>query len=57
MTGRHLRVTGALLPLFFLLLASCSKDQAEHVLDEASRAGRTAASFPAAVPDIVNGDH
>jgi hypothetical protein len=48
MTGRHLRVTGTLLPLFFLLLASCSKNQAEHVLDEASRAGRSAASFPAA---------
>src|SRR5574341_268387 len=48
MTGRRLRMTGALLPLFFLLLASCGKDRAEHVLDEASRAGRTAASFPAA---------
>ena len=48
MTGRHLRVTGTFLPLFFFLLAGCSKDRAEHVLDEASRAGRTAASFPAA---------
>src|SRR3990172_8416966 len=48
MTGRHLRVTGTLLSLFFLLLAGCGKDRAEHVLDEASRAGRTAASFPAA---------
>jgi len=48
MTGRHLRVTVTVLPLFFLLFAGCGRDKAEHVLDEASRAGRTAASFPAA---------
>ena len=43
----------ALLSLGFILLAACGKDhpRSGHVLDEASRAGRTAASFPAADED------
>jgi hypothetical protein len=37
-----------------LVLAGCSKDRSGQVLDEASRAGRTAASFPAAEEDYFH---
>ena len=48
------RGMGVLLPLCLLLLAGCSKDRSGQVLDEASRAGRTAASFPAADEDYFH---
>jgi hypothetical protein len=51
MTGDGLRRVRIVLPLCFVLLASCSKDRPGHVLDEASRAGRSAESFPAADED------
>jgi hypothetical protein len=54
MTGRHRRPIGALLPLLVVLLASCGKDQAARVLDEASRAGRSAESFAAADEDYFH---
>jgi hypothetical protein len=51
MTGPHRYWTAALLLLLMLLVASCGSDRAGHVLDEASRAGRSAESFPAAGED------
>src|SRR5678815_1574746 len=56
MTGPQRRWTPALLPLLVVLLAGpllagCGRDRAGHVLDEASRAGRSAESFPAAGED------
>ena len=51
MTGDGLRRVGFALPLCLVLLVSCSKDRPGHVLDEASRAGRSAESFPAADED------
>src|SRR5262249_14547462 len=49
MTGPHRHWTAALLLVLFV--ASCGRDRAGHVLDEASRAGRSAESFPGAGED------
>ena len=54
MMGRRLRWIIAVLPVCVLVLAGCSKDRSGQVLDEASRAGRTAASFPAAEEDYFH---
>ena len=54
MRGRRLRWIIAVLPVCVLVLAGCSKDRSGQVLDEASRAGRTAASFPAAEEDYFH---
>jgi hypothetical protein len=56
MTANGLLRVATVLPLCVVLLASCGKDrpQAEHVLDEASRAGRSAASFVAADEDYFH---
>src|SRR5262249_31763460 len=54
MTGHDRRWTGALVVLLVALLAGCGKEQAGHVLDEASRAGRSAESFPAADEDYFH---
>ncbi len=54
MIGHRLRFIAALLPVCVLLLAGCSKDRSGQVLDEASRAGRTVASFPAADEDYFH---
>jgi hypothetical protein len=54
MIGRRLRWIVAVLPVCVLVLAGCSKDRSGQVLDEASRAGRTAASFPAADEDYFH---
>jgi hypothetical protein len=51
MIDQRLRSVAIILPLCLILLASCGKDQPGHVLDEASRAGRSPASFPAADED------
>src|SRR4029453_16985180 len=51
MTGPHRYWTAALLLLLMLLVASCGSAPRGHVLDEASRAGRSAESFPAAGED------
>src|SRR5499433_2305474 len=54
MIGHRLRRITALFPVALLLVAGCGKDRAGQVLDEASRAGRTAASFPAADEDYFH---
>src|SRR6266498_2701351 len=54
MIGHRLRFVAALLPVCVLLLTGCSKDRSGQVLDEASRAGRTVASFPAAEEDYFH---
>jgi len=54
MIEHRLRWIGALLPLCVLLLAGCSKDRSGQVLDEASQAGRTVATFPAADEDYLH---
>src|SRR6266568_2245535 len=51
MIDQRLRSVVIILPLCLILLASCGKDQPGQVLDEASRAGRSPASFPAAEED------
>src|SRR5947207_11011820 len=59
MIDNRLRGIGFLLPLCLMLLAGCAKDEPGQVLDEASRAGRVAASFAAAdedhFPDMDDG--
>jgi len=54
MIDNRLRSIGALLPFCLMLLAGCAKDEPGRVLDEASRAGRTVASFPAADEDYFH---
>jgi len=54
MIGNRLRSIGSLLPFCLMLLAGCAKDEPGRVLDEASRAGRTVASFPAADEDYFH---
>jgi hypothetical protein len=54
MTGQHRPRIGALLSLLVILLASCGRDHPGHVLDEASRAGRSAESFAAADEDYFH---
>ena len=54
MIDNRLRGIGFLLPLCLMLLAGCAKDEPGQVLDEASRAGRIAASFPAADEDYFH---
>ena len=54
MIDSRLRGIGSLLPLCLMLLAGCGKDEPGHVLDEASRAGRTGGSFPAADEDYFH---
>jgi hypothetical protein len=53
---RGLRAVLSLTALLLLILGGCGKDHARpgQVLDEASRAGRTAASFPAASEDYFH---
>src|SRR3984893_17080655 len=52
MIEHRLRWIGVLLCV--LLLAGCSKDRSGQVLDEASQAGRTVATFPAADEDYLH---
>ena len=54
MTGHDQRRLSALLAVLVILLAACGKERAGHVLDEASRAGRSAESFPAADEDYFH---
>ena len=54
MTGNRLRPMWAFLTLCLVLFASCSKERAGHVLDEASRVGRSVESFPAADEDYFH---
>jgi hypothetical protein len=56
MARNGLRRLGVLLPLCLALVASCGKSQPQpgQVQDEAGRAGRTAASFPAADEDYFH---
>ncbi len=54
MIDNRLRSIGFLLPFCLMLLAGCGKDEPGRVLDEASRAGRTVASFPAADEDYFH---
>jgi hypothetical protein len=54
MIDNRLRGIGFLLPFCLMLLAGCAKDEPGQVLDEASRAGRIAASFPAADEDYFH---
>src|SRR5882672_7211995 len=58
-SGRRAHTTSSLLPLFFccalLVVAGCARQaQPGEVLDEAMRAGRTAASFPHAGEDYFH---
>ena len=54
MTGNRLRPMWAFLTLCLVLFASCGKERAGHVLDEASRVGRSVESFPAADEDYFH---
>ncbi len=54
MTGNRLGPMWAFLTLCLVLFASCSKERAGHVLDEASRVGRSVESFPAADEDYFH---
>jgi hypothetical protein len=54
MPDNRLRSIGSILPICLLFLASCGRDEPGYVLDEASRAGRTVASFPAADEDYFH---
>jgi len=54
MTGNRLGPLWAFLTLCLVLFASCSKERAGHVLDEASRVSRSAESFPAADEDYFH---
>jgi len=51
MTGQHRVWAGALVLLLVNAISGCGRERAGHVLDEASRVGRTAESFPAADED------
>lgn len=54
MTGNRRGPMWAFLTLCLVLFASCSKERAGHVLDEASRVGRSVESFPAADEDYFH---